>query len=88
MQQYDTVTINIPAGIYDGAELRIAGKGDAGIFGGEYGDLFLKISVTPHKQFKRVDDDLESDSYADVSTIWYLGARWISKHLDGEKRDH
>ena len=59
-QQYDTIAVNIPAGIYDGAELRLAGKGDAGVFGGDSGDLFLKISVTAHKQFKRVEDDLES----------------------------
>ncbi len=84
IQKYDTVSVNIPAGIYDGAELRIAGKGDAGIFGGDYGDLFLKVAVMPHKQFKRVDDDLES-----AITLTYpqlvFGCQMDIETLDGEK---
>lgn len=57
-QVYDKFNVTIPAGIFDGAELRIAGKGDAGIFGGQSGDLFLRVSVMPDKNFKRVEDDL------------------------------
>lgn len=59
IQQYDTISINIPKGVFDGAELRVAGRGDAGVYGGEYGDLFLRIHVMPHPHFKRVDDNLE-----------------------------
>jgi molecular chaperone DnaJ len=58
VQQYETFSVNIPKGIYDGAELRVAGKGDAGVFGGDAGDLFIRISVVPDKKFKRVEDDL------------------------------
>jgi len=58
VQQYDKFTITIPQGIFDGAELRVTQKGDAGIYGGPAGDLFLKISVTPDKAFKRIDNDL------------------------------
>lgn len=58
VQQFDKFTVNIPAGIFDGAELRIAGKGDAGVYGGSAGDLFLHVSVQPDKRFKRVEDDL------------------------------
>ncbi len=84
IQKYDSISVNIPAGMYDGAELRLAGKGDAGIFGGDYGDLFLKITVMPHKQFKRVDDDLES-----ALTLTYpqlvFGCQMDIEMLDGEK---
>jgi len=59
VQQYDTISINIPAGIYHGADLRVQGKGDAGMFGGEPGDLFVRINVAPDKKFKRIEDDLE-----------------------------
>ena len=59
VQQYDTFTVNIPKGIYDGAELRIAEKGDAGVYGGETGDLFIRVKVLSHPYFKRVGDDLE-----------------------------
>lgn len=58
VQQYETFTVTIPKGIFDGAELRVSGKGDAGIFGGESGDLFIAIKITPDKKFSRVDDDL------------------------------
>ncbi len=50
----------IPAGIHDRAILRLSGKGEAGTQGGPYGDLFLHISVSPSRQFKRVKDDIHS----------------------------
>lgn len=58
VREYDTFSVNIPAGIYDGAEVRIKGKGDAGIFGGPTGDLLIKVHVLPDKHFQRVDDNL------------------------------
>ena len=58
IQQYDTMSVNIPAGIFDGAELRMQGKGDAGVFGGEPGDLYIRIRVMPDKKFTRIEDDL------------------------------
>lgn len=57
-QFFDKFSVTIPQGIFDGAELRITGKGDAGIYGGSSGDLFLKIQILEDAQFKRVDDDL------------------------------
>ncbi|MFA6023858.1 MAG: molecular chaperone DnaJ [Candidatus Gracilibacteria bacterium] len=47
------VTVNIPKGIEDGTTIRLKGKGAAGAFGGEYGDLFLHITVAPHPKFSR-----------------------------------
>jgi molecular chaperone DnaJ len=49
----ETVTINIPAGVEDGAKLRVAGKGEAGRRGGGPGDLFLQISVDSDARFDR-----------------------------------
>lgn len=57
-QVYEKFSVKIPAGIYDGAELRLAQKGDAGIFGGPAGGLFILIHVLPDKQFTRNEDDL------------------------------
>jgi len=59
VQKYDKFTVNIPKGIFNGAELRISSKGDAGIYGGGSGDLFLQVNVIPDKKFIRVDDDIE-----------------------------
>jgi len=59
VQKYEKFTVTIPQGIFNGAELRISGKGDAGVYGGGAGDLLLKIEVMSDKKFKRVKDDLE-----------------------------
>jgi molecular chaperone DnaJ len=58
IQQFDKFSVNIPDGIFDGAELKISGKGDAGVYGGSAGDLFIKVQIKPDTAFKRVDDDL------------------------------
>jgi len=50
---HDEVTIAIPAGIEDGAKLRVAGKGEAGQRGGGPGDLFLFIQVDKDSTFER-----------------------------------
>jgi len=54
----DTVTIAIPAGIEDGARLRVAGKGEAGRRGGGPGDLFLSIRVNEDAKFERKGPNL------------------------------
>lgn len=47
------VSVTIPKGIEDGTTIRLKGKGAAGFFGGEYGDLFLHIRVSGHPKFSR-----------------------------------
>lgn len=53
VKQAEEVEVTIPKGIEDGTTIRIKGRGAAGSFGGEYGDLFLHISVSPHPKFFR-----------------------------------
>ncbi len=53
--------VRIPAGVTEGSRIRISGKGQPGSGGGPPGDLYLVISVLPHKTFKRVGDDLYVD---------------------------
>lgn len=53
------IEVKIPAGVKDGSRVRISGKGEAGYNGGKAGDLYLVVSVKPHKQFQRSDDDLK-----------------------------
>ncbi len=50
--------VKIPAGVGDGSRVRIAGKGSPGHSGGTAGDLYLLVSVKPHKTFRRDGDDL------------------------------
>ena len=53
-----TLTKRIPAGVATGTRLRSSGDGEAGEFGGEYGDLYLVIHVREHELFEREGDNL------------------------------
>ena len=52
------VSIKIPAGVDSGMRMKLSGYGDAGEGGGPAGDLYVYISVEPHKLFQRDGDDL------------------------------
>jgi molecular chaperone DnaJ len=53
-----TLAVRIPAGVDDGARIRLAGEGDAGARGGPRGDLYIFLSVRPHELFERDGLDL------------------------------
>jgi len=53
-----TVTVKIPPGIASGQRLRITGAGDAGVKGGQAGDLYIFVTVTAHPFFEREGQDL------------------------------
>ena len=56
-----SIQARIPAGVKDGARIRLKGKGAPGENGGPAGDLFVKVRVTPHRVFGRKDDNLTID---------------------------
>ncbi|NHN30955.1 molecular chaperone DnaJ [Paenibacillus agricola] len=53
-----TIHLNIPAGVDDGAQLRVTGEGEGGSKGGPAGDLYVVIRVKPHEFFERENDDI------------------------------
>jgi molecular chaperone DnaJ len=53
-----TVQARIPAGVRNGQKIRLRGKGIAGEYGGENGDLLVTVTVTPHPVFGRDGDNL------------------------------
>ena len=55
------ITARIPAGVKDGATIRLRGKGEPSPLGGTPGDILLKVSVKPHPVFKLEGDDLAVD---------------------------
>lgn len=77
------VRTRIPAGVKDGARIRIAGKGEAGLNGGPSGDLFVTVKVEPHPLFERRDDNLvlrAPITFAEAAA----GARITVPTLDGD----
>lgn len=54
----EDLTINIPAGVDNGTEMRFAGRGDAGLRGAPAGDLYLEFQVKPHPYLIRRQSDI------------------------------
>ena len=52
------IEVRIPPGVRDGSRVRVASEGSPSPFGGPKGDLYLVVSIAPHKTFERKDDDL------------------------------
>ncbi len=50
--------VKVPAGVDTGSRIRFGGKGEAGIGGGEPGDLYVVIRVLGHELFERKGADL------------------------------
>lgn len=53
--------VNIPAGINEGQQILIKGKGERGANGGDNGDLYLEIVIVPHQYFRRDGNDVHID---------------------------
>jgi DnaJ-class molecular chaperone len=58
-QKAETISIKIPAGLSDGRQMRLRGKGEPGPADGPAGDLLLTVRVAPHPHFSRRGNDLE-----------------------------
>ncbi len=52
-QREKTLAVNIPAGVEDGTRIRLSGEGEAAIRGGQPGDLYIFVTVAPHRMFRR-----------------------------------
>ena len=60
VKEANTIKVEIPAGVSDGETLRVRGQGEAGIRGGQAGDLFVHVRVPDSAKFARQGLDLYS----------------------------
>lgn len=62
----ETITINIPAGVSDGMQLSMSGKGNAAPNGGIPGDLIILIEEIPHETLKREGNNIVYDLHLSI----------------------
>jgi molecular chaperone DnaJ len=74
----ETVAIKIPAGVEDGMQLKVSGKGNEAPGNGIPGDLLVAIETREHTTLKREGDNLHYDLYISISEA-VLGT---SKEID------
>lgn len=81
----EVTTLRIPAGVHDGIQLNVSGKGNAGPRSGVPGDLIVAIEVADHEHFIRQDNNLLHEyhlNFADAA----LGTSIEIPTLDGKAR--
>lgn len=54
----EVITINIPAGVAEGMQLAMSGKGNAARHGGVNGDLLILVEEEPHPELIRDENDI------------------------------
>lgn len=86
VKKQKTIKVKIPAGVEDGMRVRVQGGGEAGIRGGESGDLYVFVSVKEHKLYEREGANL----YARIPISMCcaaLGGSIEIPSIDGSKID-
>ena len=74
--------VKIPPGVDEGTRIRLPGEGAAGLRGGPGGNLYVFISVKPHKLFQRNEDDILLELPVNIAQA-VLGAEVEVPTLDG-----
>jgi molecular chaperone DnaJ len=77
--------VQIPAGVDRGTQIRLAGEGGPGVYGGPHGNLFLVLDVKPHKFFKRRENDILLNLDINIAQA-VLGAEIEVPTLDGDEK--
>lgn len=74
--------ISVPAGVDSGTQIRLAGEGQPGVYGGPNGNLFIAIKVKAHKYFHRREYDVLLDLNVNIAQAT-LGADVEIPTVDG-----
>jgi curved DNA-binding protein len=81
----EELSVKVPAGVADGAKLRIAGKGGDGVGGGPAGDLYLVVKAGADAIFTREDNDIVVERSI-RTTEAALGTSLDVPTMEGNKR--
>ncbi|MEE1944940.1 molecular chaperone DnaJ [Pedobacter sp. KR3-3] len=81
----ETITINIPAGVSEGMQLSMAGKGNAAPNGGIPGDLIILIEELPHETLKREGNNIVYDLHVSIIDA-AIGASVEVPTIDGKAK--
>ncbi|MCB0423885.1 MAG: molecular chaperone DnaJ [Mangrovimonas sp.] len=73
----ETVSIKIPAGVVDGMQLKVSGKGNEAPGNGIPGDLLVAIEEAPHETLSREGDNLHFDLYISIPEAVLGGSKEI-----------
>jgi curved DNA-binding protein len=76
------VRITIPAGVYDGQQIKLKGHGNLGFNGGPNGDLYITFNIPVDPNFERIGDDMKTKASIDLYTA-VLGGDVKVTTLDG-----
>lgn len=77
VEKLKTLTVTIPEGVDENSQLRIRGKGNAGVNGGEAGDLLLEFKIKEHAIFERDGSDI----YVEVPITFVDAALGCKKEI-------
>ncbi|HYH18348.1 MAG TPA: J domain-containing protein [Azospirillum sp.] len=77
-----TLDVDLPAGLEDGATVRLKGQGLPGAGGGQAGDALVTVQVRPHPWFRREKDDIHLDLPVTLAEA-VLGAKVRVPTIDG-----
>lgn len=83
VEKSSRIKLKIPAGIDDGARLRSSRNGEAGLRGGDPGDLYVVIHVKEHAIFQRDEDNLYCELPISFTTA-ALGGELQAPTLEGK----
>lgn len=79
-----TLEVSIPSGVEDGTRIRLSGEGEAGLRGGTAGDLYIFITLKPHRFYTREGADLLCQIPIPMVTA-ALGGKIEIPSIDGKK---
>jgi molecular chaperone DnaJ len=79
------LSVKIPPGVDSGTQIRLAGEGEIGEYGGPTGNLYVVLDVKPHAYFRRREDDVVLEVAINVAQA-ALGDEISVPTLDGDER--